>query len=260
MFSIALNNEARSELQSLRASVLKTFVEALKSMMKISKYELIMQDMPTNPRFKDQTGLRYGKLVVKEYLGKKGQRQCWKCICDCGQHTVTDSNSLTTGNTGSCGCLRAPHHDSNSALHKAWKGLKGRCSNPDDPAYANYGARGITIADEFKDYAAFKSYIDAELGPRPSLGHSLDRIANEAGYIPGNLRWATAKEQARNRRSTWLTTLCGQAMAVAEACEIFGLPYRLVRERVKRQGWTLAKALTEPISKVKNPPRGAPPN
>ena len=86
-------------------------------------------------------------------------------------------------------------------IYAAWAAIKQRCYNPNHPAYKDYGARGITLSDEWlKKPLVFVSYIQEELGERPSAGYSLDRIDNEGNYEPGNLRWASRQVQASNRR------------------------------------------------------------
>ena len=270
MFALALNNEARSDYESLRASILSTIVSGLKTMKKVSKYELIAQAMPTDPRFIDRTGQRFGRLVVEGYAGKVGNNHCWMCKCDCGAPSHVLGGNLTRGASTSCGCHRAEvsretattHGESGSELYRTWKNIRNRCNNPSSPSYKNYGGRGIILSEEFSDYPSFSQYVSEVLGPRPTLQHSLDRTNNSKGYEPGNLRWATAKEQANNRRSNLSVRFFGMSMKMAEVCEIFGAPYALVMERTNRRGWSLARALTESLyeSKVKNPPRGAPPN
>lgn len=270
MFALALNNEARSDYESLRASILSTIVGGLKTMKKVSKYELIAQAMPTDPRFVDLTGQRFGRLVVEGYAGKRGGSNSWNCVCDCGVVSQVFGGNLSRGLTTSCGCRRVEasrenattHNDSGKELHRVWKNIRNRCHNPKSPSYKNYGGRGITLSEELASYSLFKRHVLEVLGPRPTPQHSIDRADNSKGYEPGNLRWATAKEQANNRRSNLSVTLFGVPMKMAEVCAIFDMPYALVMERINRRGWSLARALTESLykPKVKNPPRGAPPN
>ena len=165
-------------------------------------------------RAADLTGNRYGRWTVLERNYEAQERRqtpisVWVCRCDCG--TIKNEvlyNSLTRGGSQSCGCLkrelllaeaREDHlaHRTENSLYSIWQGMKTRCFNPRHPTYARYGARGITVhPDWINDFEAFA----AHLGPRPSPEHSVDRIDSDGHYEPGNVRWATRLEQARNRR------------------------------------------------------------
>lgn len=128
----------------------------------------------------------------------------------------------------------------------AWRGMKARCYMPNFPKFKDYGARGIRICDAWReDFAAFLEHV----GPKPSPKHSIERIDNERGYEPGNVRWATPKEQARNRRSSFLVTHAGLTLTVAEWSERTGLPYETLRYRLKYKKWPTERALTAPLHK-----------
>jgi hypothetical protein len=133
------------------------------------------------------------------------------------------------------------HGMSSSPEFNTWAGIQQRCTDVNDPTYQRYGARGITVCDEWKHFEDFY----ADMGPRPSPDHSIDRIDNEAGYCKSNCKWSTRKEQCRNRRSTHVVEYQGREMSLMEATEIAGAEYHLVKKRIYR-GWDIDRALSEP--------------
>ncbi len=198
----------------------------------------------------DLTGQRFGRLTVIRQVNKKGQA-LWQCLCDCG--TVRKSmraSHLMSGASTSCGCrrreslrrLKQTHGQSESPEFQAWLGAKQRCTNPKVHNYQRYGGRGITFG--FPDFAKFF----AEVGPRPSDKHSLDRINNAKGYEPGNVRWATMTAQCRNKGNNRMLTYQGKSQCMADWAEELGLPYSALKMRL-RSGWSTEKALSAPVKR-----------
>lgn len=195
----------------------------------------------------DMTGQRYARLVALRSAGN-GE---WLFRCDCGTEKVTNSKNVRRGLVRSCGCLRKEtsravglrtrthgHAVADTPEYRAWHHAKDRCHNENNQCYGNYGGRGIRVCAEWRnDFVAFLRHI----GPRPD-GHSLDRIDNDKGYEPGNVRWATGEEQARNRRTNHIVAFKGRTVTLAEAIEESGLSGKMVRERI-RLGWPVERAL-----------------
>jgi hypothetical protein len=124
--------------------------------------------------------------------------------------------------------------------YEAWACMKSRCFNKNNNNYQRYGARGITVCQEWvNSFEAFFAYI----GRRPSKNHSLERLKNDGNYEPGNVKWGTKEEQDNNRRTNNLLTAFGETMTVARWERRKGLPKGIVWQRLQR-GWTAEDALT----------------
>ncbi len=120
--------------------------------------------------------------------------------------------------------------------------MKARCCNSQSPAYARYGARGITVCDRWKD--SFANFF-TDMGERPSSKHQLDRIDNDDNYTPENCRWVTSQVNMRNRSNTLRATYNGETLTLTEWAQRYDLSYRLVKERIQRLGWSIDRALNQ---------------
>ena len=190
---------------------------------------------------KDETGKRYGRLTVIEQAPapehyKEKRQGFWLCRCDCGNTVVASGAALRRGCTTSCGCLtreiwtqqRTKHGMHKLSEYNIWHRIKRRCYDPRDDGYYAYGARGITMCDEWRE--SFEAFY-AHIGPRPTPAHTVDRIDNARGYEPGNVRWATRKEQGNNRRTNIRLTYQGKTQTLKEWSREIGIPYHIVRSR-----------------------------
>ncbi len=157
------------------------------------------------PKLISLIGQKFGQLEVKAKAENSRGRTSWRCLCDCGNFIDVIGNSLRTGNTQSCGCLHKEqlsqrnykHGLSKSPEHDIWRSMIQRCTNKNNKRYKDWGGRGISVCPR---WMVFQNFYD-DVGPRPSPKHSIDRFPNNNGnYEPGNVRWATAVQQAQNKR------------------------------------------------------------
>jgi hypothetical protein len=159
-------------------------------------------------RCPDITGKRFSYLTVLERSPKKpksGGYSLWECQCACGNKSTVRGSNLRMGRTVSCGCFNAQskivHGHTYHYLRGTWSTIKYRCCNPKAKQWPDYGGRGITLHPAWQDLPTFVADILAEIGHRPN-GKTLDRINNDDGYKPGNIRWATSREQNQNKRNS----------------------------------------------------------
>lgn len=227
---------------------------------------VVCEDVGTTARKRpyraDRICERHGRLLVvgrEVKLSGSKNRVFWICKCDCGSMTSVVNDWIANGGTRSCGCLqrertkeRATTHGlSRTKLHRAWGAMHTRCNNPNYEQWHNYGGRGISVCERWSSFEDFA----ADVGEPPAAHYSLDRINNERGYEPGNVRWATARQQSRNRRGLIAVEYDGRTMCLTEACEAVGLGLHTVYTRMFRHGWSAERALTTPVRPYRS--RGA---
>jgi hypothetical protein len=198
-------------------------------------------------------GQRYGRLIAIEFV-ERDQRSSawWRFHCDCGQTIVVRSDHVRGGRTKSCGCLNLEQMAAQARVrntthgmyytpeYSSWVAMKRRCSDPQELNFERYGGCGIKVCERWQE--SFENFY-ADMGPKPSPQHSIDRIDNEGNYEPSNCRWATRSQQMRNKRKNHMVTYEGEQMTLVEACERTGISYGVVRTRLYR-GWSLERALT----------------
>jgi hypothetical protein len=184
------------------------------------------------------------------------------CLCDCGQQREVLQQNLLNGGSQSCGCLSREvarigvwrliessitHGESGSAItpeYRAWRGMLTRCENPTSRGFKWWGGRGIKICERWHTYENFL----ADMGRRPSPKHSLDRFPDNNGhYQPGNCRWATSKEQCRNKTSNRLVTVNGKTCSVSEWAEVVGINRNTLSCRLLSLGWNGTDAVLTPV-------------
>ncbi len=185
---------------------------------------------PTGHPAIDERGHVYGKLTVLRQAQHVNGDVAWLCQCECGNQVVVRGMDLRKGQR-SCGCIKTKHGMANTPLYRVWIAMHSRCKNPNDRAYADYGGRGISMCEAWDNsFVAF--YHD--VGDPPGKGYSLDRIDVNGNYEPGNVRWATAKQQANNKRNTIRVMINGEQYTLNEVAKQNHLRYKTVFARYEK--------------------------
>lgn len=198
---------------------------------------------------------KFGRLLVVRKV--KDNTALYECVCDCGKTVFAYENSLKSGNVKSCGCykldliknLQLKHNMAHTRLYNVWKDIKKRCYNPKTRSYANYGAKGITVCEEWKnDFVAFHDWAyangydeNAEYGTC-----TIDRIDVNGNYCPENCRWVTLKAQANNRRNNVFITYNGKTDTMSNWAHELGISYNCIFKRIHDLHWSVEKAFTTP--------------
>lgn len=208
----------------------------------------------------NESGNKYGRWTVLNVFRREGAgRVRWLCRCECGVEKSLIVSEIKRGRSQSCGCLskgRPPeYYREHCTTHgntgtgwrtpeyASWNGLTQRCLNPKNPRYPSYGGRGITVCREWVD--SFEAFL-RDMGPRPSLDHSIDRFPNNNGnYEPGNCRWATRSQQQLNRRNNHRLAFNGESLTIVEWARKMGVPKERIASRL-RYGWSTEKTLSAP--------------
>ena len=226
-------------------------------------FERLPALLPLPPSFSSVVGKLFGRLTALGFTGahdNHGHRLI-TCRCSCGPNVFLDvlPSNLRSGNTTSCGCVLREHMlERNERLvkhgdargskvtpeYRAWNQMLTRCYNPNHKSFAYYGGRGVEVCERWRQ--SFGAFLN-DVGRRPAPGYSLDRFPNvNGGYEPGNVRWATSKEQNRNQRSTRRFDFRGESLTAAEISERTGVDARLLYERLARYGWGSEEAVQTP--------------
>lgn len=206
-------------------------------------------------KFIDLTNEIIGRLTVIERVENIGKCTMWKCKCECGKEVVIRQPDLRSGRTQSCGCLHSEqlslrnttHNLSKTKLCSIWRSMKGRCLNPKDQAYKNYGGRGVTICEEWSNN--FVAFYNWAINNGYSEELSIDRIDNNGNYEPSNCRWATRKVQANNKRDNHYLIYNGKSQTISQwANELNIKPHTILRRL--NLGWSVERALSEGVVSV----------
>lgn len=206
--------------------------------------------LPPAP-LKDLSGQHFNRWTVIKPAEKFSytDESCFLCRCDCGTERIITRSHLTTGHSKSCGCLKRDQHTkhglSRSKIYIKWVSMIQRCENPKHESFPYYGGAGISVCERWHIFENFVS----DMGDIPSPKHSIDRINPHDNYDPSNCRWATRKQQGRNRKNTVFIEFNSQKRTLKEWAEITGINYEALRHRIKRSThpWSFADAISTPV-------------
>ena len=208
-------------------------------------------------RAMDLTGHRYGQLTVLAFSGRDAKgATLWNCVCDCGAPTTCRTRDMRSGNTTSCGCVgvrrraqaaaaaNTTHGMSASITYEAWSSMKRRCYEETHKSFHRYGGRGIAVCGRW--LGSFESFL-SDMGERPSAAHTLDRLDGDGHYEPANCRWATPKQQARNRSNNVVLAAFGESKLLIEWTEDprCSVTFAALQKRLAI-GWDAEKAISTP--------------
>lgn len=205
-------------------------------------------------------GKRFGKLTVIERAESRKSHSYWLCKCECGSYVKVEGGNLQSGGVKSCGCLL--HHNpkriesvkkairekvckkvssdfqfkdalSKHPLFSCWQGIMQRCYNSQSKYYHCYGGRGIKVCDRWAGESGFEHFV-ADMGPKPTRKHSIDRIDVNGDYCPENCRWATQKEQMNNMRRNTIIIIGNEEVTATEFCERYGMKRGVIYKPISR--------------------------
>jgi hypothetical protein len=221
----------------------------------------------------DLKGVRFGRLLAIRPTSKRnGHNIIWELRCDDGNIVEASTDNLRSGNVQSCGCLRSELHLKRVTKHgdrvngtrrtySIWTGIKTRCYNKNHIYFKYYGGRGITMCNAWKNsYTSFKEYVmnlpnvPDNINDKGRINYQIDRINNNRNYEPGNVRWATLEEQARNMSSNITIKVKNRGiMTLKQIVDEYGKAcYSTVWQRIER-GWSIKRAILTPGRKLANP-------
>lgn len=197
----------------------------------------------------DISNNRFGKLIAINVLERGKYGYIWRCICDCGKETSVYYMSLVSGNARSCGCLRKEWLNPNKhglkqhPLYDIWSEMKGRCLNPKNKSFKNYGGRGITVCERWRN-----SFMDfySDVIDKYQHGLQLDRTDNDGNYCPENFRFATKEVNENNKRNNVHFSYNGETKTLVEWANFLGVRPGALRNR-RRKGWSDHDIISIPV-------------
>lgn len=194
--------------------------------------------MQKNANFKNLSNQKFGYLTAISIDKTKANfhHTYWNCKCICGKIRSLQTYQLTSGKVTSCGCknprsIKSLLIQKHKRMYSIYSSMIARCHNPNSISYKYYGAKGITVCDEWKNN--FNSFVEWALSNGYNDTLSIDRINNSKGYFPTNCRWVPLSEQSKNKKTSVSYTHNGETRNLKEWCIILDFDYDLAKSRRK---------------------------
>lgn len=193
----------------------------------------------------DMAGCVFNRWTVLRRDESPSRLVRWICRCSCGTERSVIGDNLRNGISKSCGCYKSmvssaiavithtTHGMYHHPLFGTHKSMIDRCCRSGNKSYKNYGGRGISVHEDWFNFKTFSDYIMAEIGPRPEK-NDLDRIDNNKGYEPGNVRWSSRSQNNMNRRNNLFIEHDGVRMTLTQWSEKTGINPSTIKGRMNR--------------------------
>lgn len=206
----------------------------------------------TNPI--DRTGLRIGRLTIERLDKVQNGNRYWFCKCDCGKTKSIQWEHLRRGSANSCGCLRVELAKARMTTHgygsrrarpaeyASWNNMKQRCLNPNVKEFRLYGARGISVCNE---WLKFENFL-RDMGRCPE-GMQIERKDNNGNYEPSNCKWADTIEQGNNRRNNRVIEFNGKSQTLSQWSREVGISVKTLWRRISVSKWSIELAMTKAV-------------
>ena len=215
------------------------------------------------PGLQEHIGRTVNSWTIVKYVGARsrpggGWTYLFHVQCTCGSERTRELGHIVSGNSTSCGCRRSKqlaarnktHGKSGTREHQIWKAMHKRCNNQNDLAYTRYGGRGISVCLRWSGLSGFANFL-SDMGLAFSEA-TIERSDNEGNYEPKNCRWASHKQQNRNKRSNLNVTHRGRTQCLAAWAEEKGLAQGCLYYRIVTAKWDTARALETPSASAKS--------
>jgi len=199
-----------------------------------------------------EAGDKHGRLTIIKIQDRDGTDRKCLCVCECGTEKLFRIGSLRRGTTQSCGCLqrellsrrvlRHGHARDKTPEYRTWWHMRTRCNNKNRADFKFYGGRGITICERWQRFELFL----ADMGNKPTSLHTIERINNDAGYMPGNCKWATRAEQSQNKRGNIRVMYENEEVCLSEAARRSSISLNTLSKRINR-GWPESRLFTRKL-------------